>query len=182
MGRKPAITEAPLAQTIAYPSGKVRPRRSKAETAPHVVVLFGATGDLSRRKLLCGLGYLAASGLTGGLRVIGTSLDDFGDEEFRTFARESVDAVGARKLTDEEWERFAPMLSYVPQSAGPEALAAKVAAAEAELGDDALRLHYLSVPPQVAPAVTSVRTAGRPRVARSRTTPRTVAPPVSAPA
>jgi glucose-6-phosphate 1-dehydrogenase len=153
MVEKPDIPEAPPAQTIAYPSATARPRRSKAEAAPHVVVLFGATGDLSRRKLLCGLGYLAVSGLTGGIRVIGTSLDDFGDEEFRAFARESVDAVGARKLSDEEWERFAPMLSYVPQSAGPAALAAKVAAAEEELGPDVRRLHYLSVPPKAATAV-----------------------------
>lgn len=142
------------AQDVAYPSPTARGRQDQPECPPHVVVLFGATGDLARRKLLCGLGYLAVSGLTGGLRVIGTSLDDFDDESFRAFARKSVDSVGARKLTDEQWEKFAPMLSYVPQPDGPKALADKVAAAEKELGaDDVQRLHYLSVPPKAATSV-----------------------------
>ncbi|MFV0435125.1 MAG: glucose-6-phosphate dehydrogenase [Leucobacter sp.] len=137
------------------------------ECDPHVVVLFGATGDLSRRKLLCGLGHLAVSGMTGGLRVIGTSLEDMTDEEFRTFVRESIEAVGARKLTAEQWEQFAPLLSYVPSGAGPEALKAKVAEAEHELGSGVRRLHYLSVPPKAATAViTMLSEAGL--VARSR--------------
>ncbi|MFT4229000.1 MAG: glucose-6-phosphate dehydrogenase [Microbacterium sp.] len=141
------------AQTISYPSAAPRSRRDTPEAGPHVVVLFGATGDLARRKLLCGLGFLAVSRLTAGLRVIGTSLDELSDDEFRQFARESVDSVGARKLTDEQWEAFAPMLSYVPQSAGPQALADKVAAVKDELGPDVRLLHYLSVPPQAALAV-----------------------------
>ncbi|MGB4779325.1 glucose-6-phosphate dehydrogenase [Microbacterium sp.] len=158
---------ARAAQTIAYPSRGAHGRRDAPEAGPHVVVLVGATGDLSRRKLLCGLGFLAVSGLTAGIRVVGTSLDDLTDDEFRTFARESVDAVGARKLTDEQWQRFAPMLSYVPQSAGPEALAAKVAEVKQELGERARVLHYLSVPPQAATAVIeSLRESGL--VKRSR--------------
>lgn len=107
------------AQTIAYPSPTARSRKDGPEAGPHVVVLFGATGDLSRRKLLCGLGFLAVSGLVAGLRVVGTSLDDMSDDEFREFVRTSIEAVGARKLTDEQWAVFAPMLSYVPQTAGP---------------------------------------------------------------
>jgi len=150
----PATTAA---QTIAYPSPGAptgRSRRGRIEAQPHVVVLFGATGDLSRRKLICGIGYLAVMGFTEGIRVIGTSLEDMTDEEFRAFARESVDAVGARKLSDEQWEEFLPKLSYVPQTAGPAALAEKVAAAEAELGVEGARiLHYLSVPPKAAPSV-----------------------------
>lgn len=140
------------AQTIAYPSPTARSRKDGPEAGPHVVVLFGATGDLSRRKLLCGLGFLAVSGLVAGLRVVGTSLDYMSDDEFREFVRTSIEAVGARKLTDEQWAVFAPMLSYVPQTAGPKALADKVAAAEADLGPGARRLHYLSVPPRAATA------------------------------
>ncbi|MFT4231231.1 MAG: glucose-6-phosphate dehydrogenase [Leucobacter sp.] len=143
----------PSAQTIAYPSPSTRTKKNSVECDPHVVVLFGATGDLARRKLLCGLGHLAVSGLTGGLRVIGTSLEELTDEEFREHTRESIREFGARKLTDEQWAAFAPMLSYVPSGAGPEALAAKVKEAEAELGPDVRRLHYLSVPPRAARAV-----------------------------
>jgi glucose-6-phosphate 1-dehydrogenase len=42
---------------------------------PTTVVLFGATGDLSRRKLLPGLLHLFKTGLLRDLRVVGTSLD-----------------------------------------------------------------------------------------------------------
>ncbi|MFT4259660.1 glucose-6-phosphate dehydrogenase [Microbacterium sp.] len=149
--RKPDAAAKP--QTVAYPGGNSHARKEGPEAAPHVIVLFGATGDLARRKLLSGIGFLAVSGFTGGIRVVGTSLDELDDDEFRTFARESIDAVGARKLTDEQWEQFAPLLSYVPTGAGPAALAAKVAAAEEQLGKGVRRLHYLSVPPRAAGAV-----------------------------
>jgi glucose-6-phosphate 1-dehydrogenase len=56
-------------------------------------------------------------------------------------------------MSDEEWAKFADGLEYVPVTAGPEALAAAVKAAEEKLGPDACRLHYLSVPPKAAQAV-----------------------------
>lgn len=141
------------AQTIAYPSPAARSNKHHPEADPTVVVLFGATGDLARRKLLCGLGYLAVSELTADMRVIGSSLEDMTDEQFRDFARTSIEDVGARKLTDEQWARFAPLLSYVPQPNGAGALAAKVAEAESQMGGKPRRLHYMSVPPKAAGAV-----------------------------
>ena len=65
------------AQTIAYPAPDARPRSRDAEPlAPHVVVLFGATGDLAKRKLLPGHAPPAQSPLAPDIRVVGTSLDD----------------------------------------------------------------------------------------------------------
>jgi glucose-6-phosphate 1-dehydrogenase len=54
---------------------------------PHVIVLFGATGDLARRKLLPGLLHLAQAGLMPDFRIVATSLEDLGDEEFRELAK-----------------------------------------------------------------------------------------------
>ncbi|MCW2550625.1 MAG: glucose-6-phosphate 1-dehydrogenase [Mycobacterium sp.] len=148
----PVTTES--AQTIAYPAAGARPsRREEDALAPHVIVLFGATGDLAKRKLLPGMAYLVQSSLAPKIRVVGTSLEDFTDDEFRKLTKEAVDAFGTHKLTDEQWAHFASRISYVPQGAGPEALAAAVAAAESELGPQARRLHYLSVPPKAARAV-----------------------------
>src|SRR4029453_8125524 len=48
-------------QTIAYPAPGSQARRAMETIPPHVIVLFGATGDLSRRKLLPGLAHLALS-------------------------------------------------------------------------------------------------------------------------
>jgi glucose-6-phosphate 1-dehydrogenase len=141
-------------QTIAYPAPGARPhRRDEEALAPHVIVLFGATGDLARRKLLPGMAYLVLSSLAPKIRVVGTSLEDLTDDEFRALTKEAVDDFSTHKLTDEQWESFASRITYVPQGAGPEALAAAVAAAEAELGPKVQRLHYLSVPPKAARAV-----------------------------
>jgi glucose-6-phosphate 1-dehydrogenase len=115
-----------------------------------VVVLFGATGDLSRRKLIPGLFHLAASGFIPGCRIIGVSLDPLDAEGFRALASQAVAEFGARKFTDEEWRTFAAGLEYVPLGAGPAALHAAVERAEQSLGADSRRLHYLSVPPAAA--------------------------------
>ena len=142
------------AQTIAYPASGARPsRRDSEHISPHVIVLFGACGDLARRKLLPGLAHLSLSSMAPDVQIVGTSLEDFDDEGFRVFARDAVTEFGTHKLTDEQWDAFAQKIRYVPQSAGPQALSTAVALAEAKLGPDARRLHYLSVPPKAALAV-----------------------------
>ncbi|MBX7430649.1 glucose-6-phosphate dehydrogenase [Mycobacterium sp. Y57] len=143
-----------ISQNISYPAPGSHPyRREDPAVAPFVIVLFGATGDLARRKLLPGIAYLEQSSLTPDIRLVGTSLEDYSDDEFRALVREAIDSFGAHKLTDEQWAQFAAKISYVPQSDGPQALAAAVARGEGELGPDVQRLHYLSVPPKAAQAV-----------------------------
>jgi glucose-6-phosphate 1-dehydrogenase len=93
------------------------------------------------------------STLAPDVEIVGTSLEDYDDESFRTFARSAVDEFGTQRLSDDQWAGFAGKLHYVRQSAGPEALAQAVAVAEQRLGDDVRRLHYLSVPPKAALAV-----------------------------
>ena len=121
---------------------------------PHVVVLFGATGDLARRKLLPGMLRLWQAGLLERARIIGTSLEDLDTEAFVKIAHEACLEFGRGDLSEETWERFAGELSFVPQSAGPAALAEAVRGAEAALAaeheGDVARLHYLSVPPRAA--------------------------------
>jgi len=134
---------------------------------PQIVVLVGATGDLSRRKLLPGLCHLATAGFIPGCRIIGVSLEDLDAEGFRALARESLEQFGSRKLDDAKWASFAQSLEYVPQAAGAGALGAAVQQAERELGGESCRVHYLSVPPVAAlPAVRLLADAGL--VERSR--------------
>jgi len=138
-------------ENIAYPGpGSRRSRAGREPIAPHVVVLFGATGDLARRKLLPGLTRLSLSALAPDVQIVGTSLEEHDDDSFRAFARSAVDEFGTGAMSDEQWARFAEKLHYVGQSAGPEALAQAVSEAERVLGDKASRLHYLSVPPKAA--------------------------------
>jgi len=141
-------------QTIAYPAPGARPSRRDLEPlAPHVIVLFGATGDLAKRKLLPGLAYLQQSRFAPDVRIIGTATEDLSTDEFRARAREAVDTYGTHKITEEEWAQFCDRLTYVPTTAGPDALAAAVKEAETLLGPDTRRLHYLSVPPKAAHSV-----------------------------
>jgi glucose-6-phosphate 1-dehydrogenase len=134
---------------------------------PQVVVLFGATGDLARRKLLPGLYHLSSAGFIPACRVIGVSLDDIDVDAFRASARSALDEFFSRKVADADWDAFASTLDYVPLAAGAPALRAAVERAEATIGRESRRLHYLSVPPSAAlPAVRLLGEAGL--VERSR--------------
>lgn len=117
---------------------------------PQVIVLFGATGDLARRKLLPGLFRLVEAGLLTKARIVGTSLEDIDAEGFDKLAREACEEFGKGEMTDERWKPFSEQLTYVPTKDGPHQLADVVRSAEAELGEDCQRLHYLSVPPKAA--------------------------------
>jgi glucose-6-phosphate 1-dehydrogenase len=134
---------------------------------PQVVVLFGATGDLARRKLLPGLFHLTSAGFIPGCRIIGVSLDEIDADGFRTNARSALDEFSSRTVNDEHWRTFAASLDYVPLAAGAAGVKAAVDKAEASLGAESRRLHYLSVPPSAAlPAVRLLGEAGL--VERSR--------------
>jgi glucose-6-phosphate 1-dehydrogenase len=134
---------------------------------PQVVVLVGATGDLSRRKLLPGLFHLCSAGFIPGCRIIGLSLDDLDADGFRKVARGALDQFSSRKTSDGDWRAFAETLDYVPLSAGPAPLKGAAEAAERSLGGESRCVNYLSVPPNAAlPAVRLLAEAGL--VERSR--------------
>jgi glucose-6-phosphate 1-dehydrogenase len=139
---------------IAYPGPGSRPyRRDLDPIAPHVIVLFGCTGDLAKRKLLPGLAYLSESELAPDIRVVGSAMEDLSADEFRTLVHDAVQNFGMHRLAESDWEDFAAKLSYVGQGEGPEALASAVKEAASQLGEGARLLHYLSVPPKAAQAV-----------------------------
>jgi glucose-6-phosphate 1-dehydrogenase len=120
----------------------------------HVIVLFGATGDLAMRKLLPGMFHLAQEGLMPErFRIVGTSRTELADEQFRRLARSAVDESGRKPATTEAWESFAARLSYVGSNEGGGALGGAVADAKQEIGTDARLLHYLSVPPGASASI-----------------------------
>jgi len=77
---------------------------------PQVVVLFGATGSLSRRKLFPGLFHLSSSGFIPGCRIIGVSLEEFTPDAFREFGREALQEFSSRKVIEAAWDVFATNL------------------------------------------------------------------------
>ena len=118
---------------------------------PTTVILFGATGDLSRRKLLPGLLHLLRSGLLPHVQVVGTSLDQHDRDSFIAFVRAAIDEFG-HEVTDEQWDDFAKRLHWAPGGTA-ESLRRAVDEAEAECAGPQQRLHYLSVPPRAAMSV-----------------------------
>ncbi len=114
---------------------------------PHVIILFGATGDLAARKLLPGLLHLAMTGMMPDYRIVGASTSTLTDEEFRHLARHACDQYSTDKISLLQWANFEKRLTFCSTSAGSEAMAEAVAAAENEIGGEPRRLHYLSVPP-----------------------------------
>ena len=73
-------------------------KQHKNGAAPHVIVMFGATGDLARRKLLPGLLHLSCSHLAPEIRIIGTSLDELDNESFRELAAKAFGEFSHHKV------------------------------------------------------------------------------------
>jgi glucose-6-phosphate 1-dehydrogenase len=117
-----------------------------------MIVLFGATGDLARRKLLPGMFHLAQAGLMPRrFRIIGTARRGIEAEEFRELARGAVESSGRGADFDPAaWDRFAESLRFAAVGDGFEPLAAEIDVARRELDGEAGLLHYLSLPPGAA--------------------------------
>ncbi|WP_411093651.1 glucose-6-phosphate dehydrogenase [Streptomyces sp. 049-1] len=126
----------------------------------HVIVLFGATGDLARRKLIPGLFNLARAGLLpDGYRIVGSAPTRFAltDGAFREHARAAVSTFGPTVPAGPEWNAFEEALSFGaadPSQPGP--LLDAVRGAERALGRGARRLFHLAVPPPAFPAVVAL--------------------------
>src|SRR3954447_15703576 len=110
---------------------------------PTTVVLFGATGDLSRRKLLPGLLHLFQTGLMRDILVVGTSLDEHDRDSFLEFVHEAVTEFGGTDGDTDGCSEFAKLLSWAPGDAGPEGLRRTIDEAEGGRAGEFDRLHYL---------------------------------------
>ncbi|MCB5164680.1 glucose-6-phosphate dehydrogenase [Streptomyces bambusae] len=125
--------------------------------ADHVIVLFGATGDLARRKLLPGLFHLAKAGfLPRRCRVVGTApaAEALSDEAFRAHARQAVEEFGRSRPEGAAWQAFEASLSFGAADRDDAApLLRAVREAEQAIGGTPQRLFHLAVPPAAFPSV-----------------------------
>ncbi|MCX8070879.1 MAG: glucose-6-phosphate dehydrogenase [Candidatus Binatia bacterium] len=117
---------------------------------PCTVVIFGAAGDLARRKLIPALFTLASEGcLSQGFDVIGVARRNFDDAAYREQMRSAMPHVPR-----EQWEKFAPSLHFVSGDLGDPAtytqLSRRLQEIELARQRPANRLYYCSVPPSLA--------------------------------
>jgi glucose-6-phosphate 1-dehydrogenase len=129
------------------------PLRFERQAPECAAVIFGANGDLTKRKLIPALYRLAYDRrLAAGFAVIGTSRTPMTDDQFREKMRESVEKFSEdTKLDEDVWAAFARGLFYiagdVKDPAMYQALAAKLAAVENERHTGGNVLFYLSTQP-----------------------------------
>ena len=121
---------------------------------PCTLIIFGGSGDLSRRKLLPALYNLALDGvLPTNFAVVGFAINDFTDESYRAFAREGIEKFSRRPIEQEHWADYERTLFYVPgkfdDPQSYEALKQKLEEIEPRFGIPGNRVIYLSIPPSL---------------------------------
>ncbi|HXF57456.1 MAG TPA: glucose-6-phosphate dehydrogenase [Actinomycetota bacterium] len=126
--------------------------------SPQAVVIFGASGDLTRRKLLPALYHLFVEGLLPqGFAVVGYARTPMTDAEFRERAREAVRAFGQVDPDPERWRDFAARLSYVPgefeSERAMEHLRDHLERTEGRWGTGGARFFYCATPPAAYPLI-----------------------------
>lgn len=124
---------------------------------PSILVIFGASGDLTQRKLIPALYSLAHDGLLpAGQTIIGVARSDFTSEEFRKAMREACDLHARRSPVSEAiWETFAEGLHYVSGELDDDSTFATLESMfdriDAERGTEGRRIYYLAIPPAFFP-------------------------------
>lgn len=113
------------------------------------IVIFGASGDLTRRKLMPALYSLFRKGrLPAGFKIVGYARSSMTDKAFRTRMQTGIADFG--DFDTEAWETFAPHLHYVSGQYDQADDFAKLGNALEELEPaGAGRLYYLSTPPKL---------------------------------
>src|SRR6266403_4270271 len=139
---------------------------TRAVPQPCSVVIFGATGDLTMRKLIPALYNIAADGeLPPAVAVIGFARRPKTDDQFRKEQEESTKKFSRQAVRDEIWNSFGEALFYhqseFHDAAGYKSLAERLDKIDKERGTGGNRLFYLAVAPdQFEPIIKNLKAAG----------------------
>ncbi|HWE62959.1 MAG TPA: glucose-6-phosphate dehydrogenase [Chloroflexota bacterium] len=142
---------------MTAPTRQVSPaQRGIDRTAPPcVIVIFGASGDLTTRKLLPALYNLALGGLLSDRTVIlGFARHQQGDDEFRETIRKGIDEFSrTRPVRKEVWDALGPRISYLQGQydnvASFQQLRERLEQVDRERGTEGNYLFYVATPPSV---------------------------------
>ena len=138
----------------------------RAVPQPCAVVIFGATGDLTHRKLVPALYNIAADGeLPPAVAVVGFARRPKSDDEFRKEMEEATRKFSRQTVRDEIWNGFAKSLFYHQSEFGDEAgykkLAERLDQLDKESGTRGNRLFYFAASPdQFETIVQNLKKAG----------------------
>jgi glucose-6-phosphate 1-dehydrogenase len=133
---------------------------------PTVVVIFGASGDLTARKLIPAVFNLGYDNLLpADFSIVGFGRKPISDDEFRKIATGAIKEFSRRELNNDVWDHIAANTSYVAggydEPAAFERLAKHIAAIETKIGREVQTLFYISTPPSVfAPILLNLGSSG----------------------
>jgi len=144
--------------STANPLRDPRDRRIPRVAGPCVLVLFGVTGDLSRKKLMPAVYDLANRGLLPpGFSLVGFARRDWEHEDFAQVIHDAVKEHARTPFNDTVWQQLAEGIRFVPGEFADDAafdrLAETVAQLDVERGTGGNYAFYLSVPPKFFPEV-----------------------------
>jgi glucose-6-phosphate 1-dehydrogenase len=139
---------------------------TRAVPQPCSIVIFGATGDLTHRKLIPALYNLAADGdLPPAVAIVGFARRDKSDDQFRSDLEKTTRKFSRQTVRDEIWKTFAQSIFYHQSEFGDEAgyktLAERLDKIDKEYGTRGNRLFYFAAAPdQFEPILKYLKTAG----------------------
>ena len=139
---------------------------ARAVPQPCAIVIFGATGDLTNRKLIPALYNLAADGdLPPAVAIVGFARREKNDEQFRAELEEATRKFSRQAVRDEIWKTFAQSIFYhrseFGDEAGYEALVKRLEKIDKERETRGNRLFYFATAPdQFEPILKHLKAAG----------------------
>jgi glucose-6-phosphate 1-dehydrogenase len=126
--------------------------------APTSLVIFGATGDLARRKLLPAIYNLAHDGaLPGRFHLVGVSRKEKEHEEYRSECEEAIRRFSRRKPDEDVLKALLKNVKYIPGTFDDESVYSQLATTlegfEQKAGEPLNRAFYLSTAPAFFPVI-----------------------------
>src|SRR3954451_8444005 len=150
-----AATENPLVEGL-----------ERLPVPPTTLVIFGATGDLARRKLMSALYNLAHEGARPErFNLVGVSRRDQSDDDFRNQAKESIQEFSRREPDAQVLDGLLERFHYLGVSFDDEDRYSRIKEAVEKLDEEAgqplNRAYYLSTAPEYFPVITqNLKAAG----------------------
>ena len=135
------------------------PGRPSRNIDPCIVIIFGATGDLTGRKLAPALYNLGREGmLPANFACVGFARREKSHDQFRAELKEDINSFSRVKPIDEAfWKKFQEQIFYhrseFDDDAGYEALASFLAQLDSRYATRGNRVFYLSVQPKFFPVI-----------------------------
>ena len=143
---------------MANPLRSPGDRRLPRVPDPCVLVVFGVTGDLARKKLIPAVYDLANRGLLpAGFVLLGFARRDWGDGDFETLAKEAAKKGARTEFRESTWSRLHESIRFLPGSFDDDHafdnLAQTLRDLDATHGTQGNAAFYLSIPPAAFPTV-----------------------------